>query len=134
MLEQYYNKETQTLTFPYDFNKELCDLPLNTKVIIFEEDYSKKQHSLFNQPVNNLPNTIKELGFFSNSNIKNNIPEFISNIKILFRNNDEYNQQIDNIPCHIKKIIINKTKVHFLKKIPFGCKIFDENDNEIIFN
>ncbi len=44
MLEQYYNKETQTLTLPYNFNKELSNLPLNTKVIIFEEDYSKNQH------------------------------------------------------------------------------------------
>ena len=39
MLEQYYNKETNTLTLPYDFNKELYNLPLDTKVIIFEENY-----------------------------------------------------------------------------------------------
>ena len=28
----------------------------------------------------------------------------------------------------------DKTKVHYLKKMPFGCKVFDENDNEIFFN
>jgi hypothetical protein len=64
MLDQYYNKETNTLTLSYDFNEELYNLPLNTKVIIFEEDYSKLQYSKFNQQVNNLPNSITHLTFW----------------------------------------------------------------------
>ncbi len=63
MLEQYYNKETQTLTLPYDFDEELCDLPLDTKVIVFEEDFIKKQYSKFNKPVDYLPNSITHLSF-----------------------------------------------------------------------
>ncbi len=74
MLEQYYNKETQTLKLPYYFDVELCDLPLDTKAIIFEEDYENEQYSRFNKPVGhqecgdincprNLPNSITHLTF-----------------------------------------------------------------------
>jgi hypothetical protein len=31
-------------------------------------------------------------------------------------------------------MLSDKTKAHLLKKIPFGCKVFDENDNEILFD
>ena len=37
MLEEYYNKETETLTLPFNFNSLLKDLPLGTKIIIFEK-------------------------------------------------------------------------------------------------
>jgi hypothetical protein len=62
MLEKYYNKETNTLTLPYYFNEELCNLPLNIKVIIFEE-ILYENNSKFNQSVNNLPNSITHLTF-----------------------------------------------------------------------
>ncbi len=60
---------------------------------------------MFDKPVNNLPNSIthltfechfnqavnilptKNLGFAFNNNIKNNIPENIENIEIIFFNN-----------------------------------------------
>jgi hypothetical protein len=51
MLEEYYNKETNTLTLPHNFNKELCNLPLDIKVIIFQQDYCKIQYLKFNQKV-----------------------------------------------------------------------------------
>ena len=64
MLEKYYNKETKTLTIPLSFNEELKDLPFDTKIIIFEENYNKGQFSKFNQEVNaNLPNTLARLTF-----------------------------------------------------------------------
>ena len=31
MLEKYYNVKTKTLTFPYDYDEELKDLPADTK-------------------------------------------------------------------------------------------------------
>jgi hypothetical protein len=79
MLEQYYNKGTSTLILPYDFNEELCDLSLNTKVLIFEENYDKNKFSKFNQTVghqgcedidcpHNLPNSITNLTFVRNFN------------------------------------------------------------------
>jgi len=151
MLKQYYNKETQRLTFPYDFNEELSNLPWDIKVIIFEEEHSKEQYSkfnqpvsylpnsithltfgcYFNQPVDNLPKSIKKLGFSSNSKIKNNIPENIEDIEIIFFG-FHYDSIVENIPCHIKKIKINRRdKINYLKKIPFGCKVVDEEEKEI---
>ena len=92
MLEQYYNKETNILTLPYDFNKELCSLPSDTKVIIFEEDRRKYQYSKFNQKVGhngsedincprNLPNSITHLTFGMNFNQSvNNLPNSITHL------------------------------------------------------
>ncbi len=34
---KYYNDETKTLTIPFDYNKEINDIPDNTKNIIFDE-------------------------------------------------------------------------------------------------
>ena len=42
MLEQYYNIETKTLIIPCYFYKELKNLPVDTRVIIFEENCEKK--------------------------------------------------------------------------------------------
>ena len=60
MFEEYYNKNTETLTIPFSFMKKLKNLPLVTKIIISEDN------PLFNQQVDNLPNTIKD--FFLNIN------------------------------------------------------------------
>ena len=50
----------------------------------------------------------------------------------MFYGDDMYNSTVENIPSQIKEIKIDaKAKIHFLKKIPFGCKIIDNNDNEI---
>ena len=57
MLEQYYNKETNTLTLPADYNSLLKDLPLGTKIIIFK-DNEKNRFSEFNQKVDNLPSSL----------------------------------------------------------------------------
>jgi hypothetical protein len=140
-------KNLQSITFGNDFNHPVDYLPPKLKHLKFGTHFNHPVDKLpnnlqsitfgyyFNCPINKLPITIKELGFCSKTIIKNNIPEFISDIKIFFCFDNIYNQQIDNIPYHIEKIMINdKTKVHYLKKIPFGCKVFDLDDNEIIFN
>jgi hypothetical protein len=77
----------------------------------------------------NLPKSIKELTFFSGNKIKDYIPENIENIYIIFCG---FDSTIDDIPCHIKQIKINdRKKINCLKKIPFGCKVVDDKDNEI---
>ena len=58
MLDKYYNKETHTLRLPYNFKSLLKDLPLGTKIIIFEENRKNQQFSEFNQKVNNLPSIL----------------------------------------------------------------------------
>ena len=68
-----------------------------------------------------------ELKFWSNSYIKNQIPNYVEFITIIFLHND--NEYITNIPSSIKKIKINnKNKIHLIKKIPYLCTITDLND------
>ena len=56
------------------------------------------------------------MAFSFGSQIKNSILENIEKIKILFYDNDKYNYTIENIPCHIKQIKINKKKKIIIKK------------------
>jgi hypothetical protein len=109
MLKQYYNKETNTLRLPYYFNEELCDLPINTKVIIFEENCYKNQFSQFNQPVGhqgckkincprNLPNSITHLTFGYDFNKRvDNLPNSITHLTLGF----EFNKPFNNLPNSI---------------------------------
>jgi hypothetical protein len=62
----YYNKETKTLTLPYNFNEKLKDIPEETEKIIFHNysyNYSHGYYSLFNQSVDNLPLSLTHLTF-----------------------------------------------------------------------
>ena len=147
MLEQYYNKETQTLKLPWDFDEELCDLPLNTKVIIFEKDHSRFQYSKFNQPVDNLPNSITHLTFGWNfKKTVNNLPHSITHLSFKDYFNQPvnnlpnsithltfgyyFNQLVDNLPSSLQEINFNngsnskKDILSIIKKVPFGCRIF----------
>ena len=107
MLKEYYNTETKTLTLPYEFNEELKDLPIETQAIIFEENRNE-EYSKFNQKVDNLPTNLTQLSFGT-----------------------RFNQKVDNLPLNLKQLNICETQVYYFKKIPFGCRIMDEDDNEI---
>lgn len=50
-LIEFYHAITKTLIVPSEFNELLTDLPLDTKIIIFDDN----EHSKFNQHVDNLP-------------------------------------------------------------------------------
>jgi hypothetical protein len=87
----------------------------------------------FCQLLNNLPESVLELEIHSCYKYINNLPHFIEKITILFDTDDTHNKIITNLPMSIKHIKINiKEKLHFIKKIPFGCLITDLIDNEII--
>ncbi len=111
------------LTFGIRFNQSVENLPANLTHLTFGYE--------FNQSVNSLPDTIKELTYWSKSKL-NNIPTSIEYTNIIFSKYDKYNKVIDNLPINVKIIRINKPdKAHYLKKIPFGCKVVDENEKEI---
>jgi len=111
------------LTFGHCFNQNVNNLPKKLTHLTFGKE--------FNQNINNLT-FIKCLGFSSNSYIKNNIPDFITKIYIIFYENYKNNEYITNLPPTIQEIKINnKNKIHYLKKIPYGCIVKDENDNII---
>ena len=148
MLEKYYNKKTNTLTIPLNFNEELKDLPSDTKIIIFEEDYNKREYSQFNQLVDKLPNNLTHLTFGCYfDKLVNNLPNFLKNLTFGDNFNQKvdnlpniliyltfgycFNEKVDNLPNNLKQLKIFETPVYYLKKIPFGCRIIDEDDNEI---
>ena len=137
-------KNLTHLTFGHYFNQSVDNLPSSLTYLTLGMYFNQKIDNLpnnlthltighcFSQSIDKLPKSIRKLGFYSCSKIRNNIPENIEKIKIIFYGDDAYNSTVKNIPSHIKEIKINaKTKIHFLKKIPFGCKIIDDNDNEI---
>jgi hypothetical protein len=80
----------------------------------------------FNQSVGLLPNSITYLTIYSTYTKFFGIPHNISTIKILFHHDDKYNKIIDSLPLHIKEIYVNLPhKINLIKKIPFGCKVFE---------
>ena len=128
MLEEYYNKKTNTLTIPFNFNEELKDLPLDTKIIKFEEDFYKEENSRFNQLVDNWPNYLTHLTFgYYFDQFVDNLPENLTHLTFKYN----FSQSVDNLPLNLKQLKICETQVHYLKKIPFGCRIIDIYDNEI---
>ena len=113
------------MIFGDEFNQPIDNLPKNLTVIAVGWK--------FNQSTENLPSTITELSFYSNNKIKNNIPINAKFLNIYFCEYDEYNETIENISCNIKNIKINrKNKIHYLKKIPFGCTVTNKKGEYIL--
>ena len=149
MLKKYYNIKTKTVTLPYEFNEELKDLPVDVQVIIFEENDNNKEYSQFNKKVDatrknfiftgapknnvvfdgdNLPKNLTHLIFgFNFSQSVDNLPENLIHLRFGYK----FNQKIDNLPLNIKQIKMYKQQIHLLKKVPFECKIIDDDNKEI---
>ena len=129
-MSSYLPNSLIDLTFGNNFNQKIDKLPNNlTSLFIWSPD----PFTVFDQSIDKLPETVKELAFVSTCRFKNNIPEHIENLRIIFFPNAIYDNTIDNIPHNIKKIIIDdKIHIHYLKKIPFGCVVVDMNDQEIM--
>jgi len=111
MWEEYYNKETKTLIIPFNFNEELKDLPLDTEIIILEEDFSKTKYSQFNQLIDDLPNGLTYLSFGYNFNQKvDNLPTNL--IHLTFGN--LFNKEVDNLPSSLTHLTFGHS---FNKKV-----------------
>jgi hypothetical protein len=95
-LIDYYNKNTKILTIPNTFNRKLNDIPKETEIIIFSEDDSWSGRSYFNQPVNNLPETLTHLTFGRQTPVRLAHPK-IMNIHNCLRCHN-FNQSVDNLP------------------------------------
>jgi len=130
------------ITFGSIFNQPINDLPHSlTRLTLghhFNQPMNNLPHSLthltfgmsFNQPLNNLPNYLTHLTFGMSFNQPlNNLPNYLTYLTFGI----SFNQEVNNLPPSLKEIKIFNKSVHLLKKIPFGCKIIDEHDNEIFF-
>lgn len=97
------------LIFAFDFNYNLVQvvMPLGVQKVKFG--------NMFNQPVNNLPNTITHLQFGWNFNQKvNNFP---SNLKYL-KLSDNFDQNIDNLPDSIVTLYIGDFFRQNINRLP----------------
>jgi hypothetical protein len=141
----------KTLFLGKHYNQEITPnlLPINLKVLNLSKNYNQEikigslPPNLIDLTIYNdldikqecLPTSLRKLCFESQFKIKNNIPNYIEEIKIIFSpytNTPEETEIIDNIPSSVKKITINNVnRKHFLHKIPFECVVMDDNNNII---
>jgi hypothetical protein len=123
-LIDYYNKDTKILTIPNTFNRKLNDIPKETEIIIFSEDGTWNGRSYFNQPVDNLPETLTHLTFGNNFNQSvDNLPLSLTYLtfgrqtpvrlahpKIMNIHNclrcHNFNQSVDNLPKNLTHLTL----------------------------
>jgi hypothetical protein len=129
------------LTFGYHFNQEIKEnvLPNSLIHLNFGRCFS---HNINN---NAFPTSLKEIGFFSDSVLKDILPNTIEKIFLSFPlylrdfmpcSDAAYyisNNKITNLPTSVKEIITMsiKNKIHLIKKIPYDCVVIH---NYIITN
>ena len=94
-----YIVQNKTIIFNPEYNIPFSDRVLeilsNCNTIIFNENFSKNAFSKFNQPVDNLPNSIQTLtfGYCFNQTV-DNLKNSIQNLALGFK----FNQSVDNLP------------------------------------
>ena len=126
MLEEYYNKDKTILTLPDNFNESLDN-------VIFPDTLQSITFGYwFDQPLNNVkfPGSLIKINFssrYENMTI-NSIPFSIIELKF-----QSIYKPITNLPINVKKIIIQNIKDSNLSllKLPFGCELFDRNNEKI---
>ena len=116
MLEEYYNKKTNTLTIPpnFNFNEELKDLPTDVQIVIFDQDNSI-EFSKFNRIVNNLPSSVTHLIFadcFNQSVDK--LPESITHLTFGYH----FNQKVDNLPKNLTHLTLGPNFYQLVDNLP----------------
>jgi hypothetical protein len=152
MLDKYYNKETKKLNIPYNFNKKLKNLPPDVKIIIFKENYIENQRSKFNIKIKNLPLALTHLTFPHCFNQPvDNLPPNLTHLTF----GNDFNQPVDNLPPNLTHLTVGENfdqplnnlppmlqELHMFEddqqinmwqlKIPFGCKVFNFQNKEVI--
>ncbi len=97
-MEKFYNKESRILTIPPVFYIELKNIPEGTEKIIFLDGYKRNK---FNNSVDHLPNTVKQIIFADYFNQKvDNLPTSI----IILEFGSNFNQKLDKLPNSIKQL------------------------------
>ena len=123
------------------FNKSVDNLPNSITNLTFGRyfnqlvDATRKNFIFTGAPKNNvvfdgdnLPKNLTHLIFgFNFSQSVDNLPENLIHLRFGYK----FNQKIDNLPLNIKQIKMYKQQIHLLKKVPFECKIIDDDNKEI---
>ena len=150
--EQYYNEDHTILTFSSRFNDPIANIDFadGLECINFGSKFDKPLENA------NFPLSLKSIKFgkkFNRSIDKIIFPENLETLEF----GEKFNRSINNLPPFLKKIIFNRiTKVHtnlpctlnsivikeyftydqlmeFLKKIPYGCNIYNIDNIQINF-
>jgi hypothetical protein len=105
-LQNWYYNETKTLIIPYYFDEKLKYIPIDTKIIIFEDkkiDRIYLKYSLFSQNVDKLPKNLTHLtlGYYFNKNI-DNLPKNLTHLTL----GCNFNKKIDNLPKNLTHLTL----------------------------
>ena len=116
-------KSVTNLTFGYDFNQELKegDIPNSVTHLTFR--------NMFNQELKkgDIPNSVTDLTFGYSFNQELNIlPSGLKSL-ILYENK----QILSNLPFTLEKLIIRYYNKENYIKLPYGCIIYDKDENII---
>ena len=85
---------------------------------------------MFNQPVDNLPNSLKSLTFGSNFNQPlNNIPDSVSYLEL----GRQYSHKITKFPSSLKKIKIPDINNYYYS-FPNNIEIIDDLSSEMLLD
>jgi hypothetical protein len=132
------------LTFGWNFNGSINHLPPNLIHLTFGGNFNQPVDNLpqklthltfgrnFNKPVDNLPPNLTHLTFGEMFNKSvDNLPPNLTHLVLGWR----FCQKLDNLPISLIEIKIIKPRASILKlqiKVPFGCKVVDTANKEVI--
>ncbi len=133
----YYKDTLETVIFSDDYNylvdpigfdklKSIhlgtqFDQPLDNLSSHPIEKIKFKSECIFNQPINNLPNSMKKIIFDSDSLFNQPIDNLPNNLKHL-ELGDSFNQQVNHLPNSINKLIIGNLFNHPVDNLPSNLK------------
>ncbi len=106
--------------FDYEFNQPIDELKnFNIDELYFGgcDHWKNYPTSYFNHPVDNLPFTLKKLGFYSDSEFNlpiDNLPEGLESLYL----GSNFNQSIDNLPNSLKFLYISSKSILNLNNLP----------------
>lgn len=150
--EQYYNEDYTMLTFPSRFNDSIAnvDFAEELECINFGSKFDKSLENAkfplslksikfgkkFNRSIDNIkfPENLETLEFGEKFNKTiNNLPPFLK--KIIF---ERITKVPTNLPCTLDSIVIKEYFTYdeimtCLKKIPYGCNIYNIDNIQINF-
>lgn len=103
---------------PNLFNQSLDNLPNSIQKIYFDS------WSIFNQPINDLPKKLKYLKLGDSFNQKlDNLPKSL--LKLDFKFSDSFNYPIDKLPPNLKGLYIGRFFNQPINRLPAKLKILD---------
>jgi hypothetical protein len=111
----YYDINTKILIISRCFNKELKNIPEETEIMIFSENYAKYKYSLFNQQIDNLPENITHLTFgYSFNQPVDNLPKKLTHLTF----GKSFNQPVDNLLKTLTHLSFGSCFNQSLNKLP----------------